>query len=44
MDRRPERLLAHVVVSKYVDHLPLHRLEGIFAREGMAGAWPDDRL
>jgi transposase len=26
-------LLAHVVVSKYVDHLPLHRLEGIFARE-----------
>jgi transposase len=22
-----------VVVSKYVDHLPLHRLEGIFARE-----------
>jgi transposase len=28
-----EGLLAHVVVSKYVDHLPLHRLEGIFARE-----------
>jgi transposase len=28
-------LLAHVVVSKYVDHLPLHRLEGIFAREGI---------
>jgi transposase len=27
-----EGLLAHVVVSKYVDHLPL-RLEGIFARE-----------
>lgn len=26
-------LLAHVIVSKYVDHLPLHRLEGIFARE-----------
>jgi len=29
-------LLAHIVVSKYVDHLPLHRLEGIFAREGIA--------
>jgi transposase len=28
-----EGLLAHVVVSKYVDHLPLHRLEGIVARE-----------
>jgi transposase len=28
-----EGLLAHVVVSKYVDHLPLHRLEQIFARE-----------
>ncbi len=28
-------LLAHVVVSKYVDHVPLHRLEGIFAREGI---------
>jgi transposase len=26
-------LLAHVVVSKYVDHLPLYRLEQIFARE-----------
>jgi transposase len=30
-----EGLLAHVVVSKYVDHLPLHRLSGIFAREGL---------
>lgn len=30
-----EGLLAHVVVSKYVDHLPRHRLEGIFAREGI---------
>lgn len=30
-----EGLLAHVVVSKYVDHLPLHRLEGIFARDGI---------
>jgi transposase len=28
-----EGLLAHVIVSKYVDHLPLHRLEGIFARD-----------
>jgi transposase len=30
-----EGLLAHVIVSKYVDHLPLHRLEGIFTREGI---------
>jgi transposase len=30
-----EGLLAHVVVSKYVDHIPLHRLEGIFARHGV---------
>lgn len=30
-----EGLLAHVVVAKYVDHLPLHRLAGIFAREGL---------
>ena len=30
-----EGLLAHVVVSKYVDHLPLHRLEGIFAPDGI---------
>jgi len=28
-------LLAHVVVSTDVDHLPLHRLEGLFAREGI---------
>jgi transposase len=26
-------LLAHIVVAKYVDHLPLYRLEQIFARE-----------
>jgi hypothetical protein len=32
---RGEGLLAHVVVSKYVDHLPLRRLEGIFARQGI---------
>jgi len=28
-------LLAHVLTSKYADHLPLHRLEGIFARHGI---------
>lgn len=28
-------LLAYVVVSKYADHLPLHRLEERFAREGV---------
>jgi len=28
-----EGLLAHVVVSKYADHLPLHRLSGILRRE-----------
>ncbi|HEX5065189.1 MAG TPA: IS66 family transposase [Myxococcota bacterium] len=26
---------AHVVASKYSDHLPLHRLEGIFKRRGV---------
>lgn len=30
-----EGLLAHVVVSKYADHLPLHRQEGILARHGV---------
>jgi len=30
-----EGLLAHVVVTKYVDLTPLHRLSGIFAREGL---------
>ena len=30
-----EGLLAHVVVSKYVDHLPLYRLSRIFLREGV---------
>jgi transposase len=30
-----EGLLAHVVVAKYVDHTPLHRLSGIFGREGI---------
>lgn len=28
-------LLAHVATSKYSDHIPLHRLEGIFARHGV---------
>ena len=28
-------LLAHVVTAKYADHLPLHRLEGIFGRGGL---------
>ncbi len=30
-----ESLLAHVVVSKYADHTPLYRMEGIFARHGV---------
>ena len=29
-------LLAHVVTSKYGDHLPLNRLEGIFGRHGVS--------
>jgi len=28
-------LLAHIAVSKYLDHLPLHRLERIFGRHGL---------
>jgi transposase len=28
-------LLAHVVVNKYADHLPLHRQETIFRRQGV---------
>ena len=28
-------LLAHIVTSKYADHLPLHRQEGIFGRHGI---------
>jgi len=28
-------LLAQVIVSKYGDHLPLYRLQGIFARQGV---------
>lgn len=28
-------LLAHVAVSKFADHLPLYRLEGIFQRNGI---------
>jgi transposase len=29
-------LLAHLVVAKLADHLPLYRLQGIFARSGVA--------
>jgi len=28
-------LLAHVLVSKYADHLPLYRQSQIYAREGV---------
>jgi transposase len=28
-------LLAHLIVSKYVDHLPLHRLQGVYGRQGL---------
>lgn len=28
-------LIAHVITAKYADHLPLYRLEGIFARHGI---------
>jgi transposase len=28
-------LLAHVLISKYADHIPLHRQESIFKREGV---------
>ena len=28
-------LLAHVIVNKYADHLPLYRQERIFARQGL---------
>ncbi len=45
-------LMAQVIVSKGADHLPLHRLEGIFQRQGvrisrqtMDGWWlPDGRI
>ena len=43
-------LLAHVIVSKYCDHLPLYRQSGIYARDGVeidrstmaewVGTWP----
>ena len=29
-------LLAHVMVAKYADHLPLYRQEKIFGRAGLA--------
>ena len=28
-------LLAHIITSKYVDHLPLYRLESVFGRQGV---------
>jgi transposase len=28
-------LLAHLIVSKYIDHLPLHRLERVYERQGV---------
>jgi transposase len=28
-------LLAHLIVSKWVDHLPLHRLERVYQRQGL---------
>jgi transposase len=28
-------LLAHLIVSKWVDHLPLHRLERVYERQGL---------
>jgi len=31
----PAGLLAQVAVSKYADHLPLYRQEGIFRRHGV---------
>jgi hypothetical protein len=41
-------LLAHVLIAKYLDHLPLYRQEGIFGRAGLpipqstlAEWWPD---
>ena len=34
-------LLAHVLVSKYADHLPLYRQSDIYAREGVN--WNDPR-
>jgi len=29
-------LIAHLIVSKFADHLPLYRQDGIFAREGVS--------
>lgn len=40
-------LIAHVMVSKYCDHIPLYRQSGIYARDGVAidrstmGGWVD---
>jgi Transposase IS66 family len=35
-------LLAHIVVSKYDDHLPLYRQAEIFARDGVSLFWRDE--
>ena len=31
-----EALLAHVLIGKYADHLPLYRQSQLFARQGIA--------
>jgi transposase len=37
-------LLAHLIVAKFCDHLPLYRLESIFAqRHGPVGKWLEAR-
>lgn len=33
--RVDESMLAHLLVNKYCDHLPLYRLEGIYGRDGL---------
>ncbi len=33
--RVDESMLAHLLVNKYCDHLPLYRLEGIYNRDGL---------
>jgi transposase len=37
-------LLAHVLVAKFADHLPLYRQSEIYAREGVAHAWLMDPI
>ena len=33
--RVDESMLAHLLINKYCDHLPLYRLEGIYRRDGL---------